>query len=422
MMEANPLSGVQTVATHSTRSSQQVQSEEGNNFEQQLSNQLVQANPASKTGNSESNQLLEDSDDRLDVDLAAHLESTEVLFSENSDLPLAVNAVALEATEETPQVLLSTVETDSEVQPVVSQLDQTVPLAGNPLPPINSLLSANEPPIPLQNPSYTPGANSTSTHAVVNTPVVQVVLDSAKPNQAPASVNNPVVDGELVDKTAGFQDMEIIAANSDKQETNPQANQSRPGISIASSVAATASQLQQVPSSTASANLNFSLSSFPVDSMLSVAVNQTGPGITSTVQSQSWSQGLTEQVAWMVRGNIQSADIRLNPANLGPLEVKLSIEDDVARLSFVTSHAPVREALEAAVPRLREMLEQQGINLADVDISQHSEQGQQSADQASEGSETLVNHADANIGSSDLADEVQGVSQILMNDGLSIYA
>ena len=207
-----------------------------------------------------------------------------------------------------------------------------------------------------------------------------------------------------------------------KQESNLQNNHSRTGTSIASSVAAAASQLQQVPLTTASANLSLPQAAFPVDSLLNVAMNPAGPAISSTVQSQAWSQGLTEQVAWMMRGNIQSAEIRLNPANLGPLEVKLSIEDDVARLSFVSSHAPVREALDAAMPRLREMLEQQGISLADVDVSEHSEQEQQSADEADEGTGMMANHANENTEQSDLSDDIHGVSQISMVDGLSIYA
>ena len=159
-----------------------------------------------------------------------------------------------------------------------------------------------------------------------------------------------------------------------------------------------------------------------MDSILSAGITPVSSGISSSVHSQAWSQGLTEQVSWMMRGGIQSAEIRLNPANLGPLEVKLSIEDDVARVSFVSSHAVVREALDAAMPRLREMLEQQGISLADVDISQYSEQGQQFADEADEGAGGQLNHITSATEQSDQGDDIQGVSEISVSDGLSIYA
>ncbi|MCW8956420.1 MAG: flagellar hook-length control protein FliK, partial [Gammaproteobacteria bacterium] len=387
MMEASPTPRVQALTTQPTRASQQntvQQADGGDNFEQQLSNQLEQANSASGSENSDSNQLVEDAVAGDDTDLPVTLEDAEVLLVEDSDLLLMVDGVEIDATDTGPQLLPGIVEISDEVHSVASPIDQIVPIAGNQLPPVESQLSAIEPPIAMQNSSITVVATTTAS----NTSVAAQVLDSSRASQAQTLVNNQMVEGEMAEDGDGFQDLEIVTANSGKQEAN---QQSRQGISIASSVAAAASQLQQVPLTTASANLNLTSANIPFDSVLSSGVSSATTSISSSIQSQAWSQGLTDQVSWMMRGNIQSAAIRLNPAHLGPLEVKLSIEDDVARLSFVSSHAPVREALDAAMPRLREMLEQQGINLADVDISQHSEQGQQSADEADNGPGVLAN-------------------------------
>jgi flagellar hook-length control protein FliK len=59
---------------------------------------------------------------------------------------------------------------------------------------------------------------------------------------------------------------------------------------------------------------------------------------------------------------------------LGPLEVRIEISPDQQQtnIHFITHHAAVREAVEAALPRLREMLDTQQLSLGDVNVSQHS--------------------------------------------------
>jgi flagellar hook-length control protein FliK len=71
----------------------------------------------------------------------------------------------------------------------------------------------------------------------------------------------------------------------------------------------------------------------------------------------------------MVRGEVARAELRLDPPDLGPLEVRISLVDGETRVSFVAPQAAVREAVEAALPRLREMLTATGLNLGQVDVS-----------------------------------------------------
>jgi len=60
----------------------------------------------------------------------------------------------------------------------------------------------------------------------------------------------------------------------------------------------------------------------------------------------------------------------LNPQHLGPLEMQVQMEGDKATLAFTSQHAQVRDALESALPRLREMFAQNGLNIVDVNVSQ----------------------------------------------------
>jgi hypothetical protein len=82
-----------------------------------------------------------------------------------------------------------------------------------------------------------------------------------------------------------------------------------------------------------------------------------------------WSQSLGERVLMMSDGGMQTARIRLQPEHLGTLDVRIQIEDDTARVFFNAPHGQTREALEAALPKLREMFEANGMHLVQADVS-----------------------------------------------------
>lgn len=99
--------------------------------------------------------------------------------------------------------------------------------------------------------------------------------------------------------------------------------------------------------------------------------------IAHPVSSPTWGDVLGDRVMWMVGQQQQGAELRLNPPALGPLEIKLSMSDGQATLTFSTQHMPVKEALEAATPRLREMFGESGINLGSVSVNLGSASQQQ---------------------------------------------
>lgn len=94
------------------------------------------------------------------------------------------------------------------------------------------------------------------------------------------------------------------------------------------------------------------------------------PVINHSPGESAWSQALGERVLWMTGRDMQQAEVRLNPPQLGPVEIRVSMHNDQANVTFVAQHPFTREALEASIPRLREMFGESNINLADVDVGQ----------------------------------------------------
>ena len=118
----------------------------------------------------------------------------------------------------------------------------------------------------------------------------------------------------------------------------------------------------------------------------------------------AWAQGMGKQILWMANQNISSAEIRLNPAHLGPIEVRLDISDDQINVALSSRHANVREAMEMALPKLREMFDSNGLSLADTDIS-HQSFAQQREQNTAKGQGNSINN---NTGHSDFinSDEI----------------
>ena len=84
---------------------------------------------------------------------------------------------------------------------------------------------------------------------------------------------------------------------------------------------------------------------------------------------QDWGRQFSERVGWVIHARVPSAQLRLNPEHLGPIEMSIEVDDQNARVNFVAAHGMTRDAIEQSLPRLREMLEQQGLNLQQADVS-----------------------------------------------------
>lgn len=94
--------------------------------------------------------------------------------------------------------------------------------------------------------------------------------------------------------------------------------------------------------------------------------------VAAPVGSQTWAAELGQRVVMLARSDVQSAQITVHPANLGPIEVRLSLNGGEATAVFVSPHSDVREALETALPRLREMFASAGIELGQAQVNSQS--------------------------------------------------
>lgn len=92
------------------------------------------------------------------------------------------------------------------------------------------------------------------------------------------------------------------------------------------------------------------------------------------VGSSEWGKALGQQVSNMGHAGHQVAELQLNPPGLGPLKVTLSMNDNQIQAMFVSAHASVRAAVEAALPQLRATLADNGISLGNTSVSAGSQQ------------------------------------------------
>lgn len=89
----------------------------------------------------------------------------------------------------------------------------------------------------------------------------------------------------------------------------------------------------------------------------------------SPVGTPAWHDELGAQLTWMAANGREAASLRLSPEHLGPLEIRISVQDGAASVWFGASNPDTRSALEQSLPRLRELFAAQGIVLADAGVS-----------------------------------------------------
>ncbi|MFL9812340.1 flagellar hook-length control protein FliK [Stutzerimonas sp. VN223-3] len=95
------------------------------------------------------------------------------------------------------------------------------------------------------------------------------------------------------------------------------------------------------------------------------------PGQPVQIQQSGWTEAVVDRVMWLSSQNLKSAEIQLDPAELGRMEVRIDMNKDQTQVTFLSPHAGVRDALEGQMQRLRDMFAQQGMTM-DVNVSDQS--------------------------------------------------
>lgn len=119
------------------------------------------------------------------------------------------------------------------------------------------------------------------------------------------------------------------------------------------------------------------------------------PPLSAPPGDPEWGGELAGRISMMVKSGSQEASLQINPPELGRLDIRITTEGDQARVQFAVHNAEAREVIEQNMPRLREMLEQGGLQLARGDVADHSQSDRQSGEAHGAGPGTDAQDTDA---------------------------
>jgi flagellar hook-length control protein FliK len=184
-----------------------------------------------------------------------------------------------------------------------------------------------------------------------------------------AAQTNAGSEGTAPRPPAGSENaLELFALLEQPVERN--AHSETAGASLdAPAATAPATQLQPVAPPMVDLTQSAALASFhPAVSHTGSAQSNPSPVLSAPVGTPAWSDELGGHVTWMAQRGSDSASLTVSPADLGPIEVRISIHSGQASVWFGAAHADTRTALEQALPRLRELFAAQGMSLADSGV------------------------------------------------------
>lgn len=134
--------------------------------------------------------------------------------------------------------------------------------------------------------------------------------------------------------------------------------------------------------------------------------------INTPVTHDKWGDEFNQKITWLASSKEQSAELHLNPPQLGPMDVVLKVSGDQATALFSSPHAAVREAIEQALPKLREMLADSGIMLGNASVNDQAPRNRQNdSDNRSSGTRAGIGAIGEMDASSKLSARVSPISR-----------
>lgn len=292
------------------------------------------------------------------------------------------------------------------VQALVAQppVEPVMPVAPVVAPPVDvpvsvtAAVAALQPAVPVQDKGFDPAADP-----LAGLPAVQMALEqSAKAStSAPVPASAPATSTSTAAKTSSVQgDVDPLqaAANNlavitDQPPTDGASTES--GDKAFKGLIEDG--LKDVKSSAADTRIDdfanrLAALSQAVEPKVAAALPMTQSLTQPLAMHQSgWSEAVVDRVMYMSSQNLKSADIQLEPAELGRLDIRVNMApDQQTQVTFMSAHAGVREALEGQMSKLRDSFTQQGLGQVDVSVADQSRgwqgQGQgQNQQQANQG-------------------------------------
>lgn len=238
------------------------------------------------------------------------------------------------------------------------------PLASNPLP-VDKDTSATTPDegetaVPLFGPSGLIG-NASATDP-------KLTLPESAPNGNAATL--PAADDTTPANTAatGHKGGQGLLAAADSATT-------------ASTVAELAARISEPPAAAAQATNSFAAMHAAALANLQAPAAQAAPSpvplhVATPASSPHWPEEVGNKVSWMVNNTESHAELTLTPPQLGKVEVSITVSGDQTSAQFVAATPAARELIEQSLPRLREILEQSGINLGQTDVGTSGQSAQ----------------------------------------------
>lgn len=338
-------------------------------FNQQLNEEIEKVSETTNTGDAESNEDSTDDD------------------QQKADILLALESAPGQSTEEEKQGQLT-----GKLLPPAAALEQQI---ANDNPAEKVTVSKN---------SASP-VLSTETHEKSQS---QAVLADQKMTSQTSKATESVTDIPLEETPVDEAlDETVLKTNEAKKTTTDNAV-----------VKTELSEFTKVLKTTNAGQLNTINSTTTVDNTQKDASTQLSQQlqVATPLNNKQWGHEFAHRIGMMIANSQQqTAELQLNPARLGPLSVKLHIEDDKANISFVTHHHSVKEAIEVSLPRLKEQLEQQGLDMGHVDVSSHENEHTGDRESASEFMSGFENSDD------DSPVDRESVIQFQADEGVSIF-
>jgi flagellar hook-length control protein FliK len=181
---------------------------------------------------------------------------------------------------------------------------------------------------------------------------------------SPASIKNPALaaaGADLgADKASATADLRAALGNA-KADAKPQVDATDFTLQQARDAALLA-QKEQAPVAVAAAQLQPAV-------LEAAQAAAAGEALTAHVGTDAWNDQVGQKVVYMLGAEDQTASLTLNPPDLGPLQVVLSVSNGQADVTFSSNQLEVRQALENALPRLQEMMGESGIALGNATVN-----------------------------------------------------
>jgi flagellar hook-length control protein FliK len=150
------------------------------------------------------------------------------------------------------------------------------------------------------------------------------------------------------------------------------------------------------------------------------------------MHQSGWTEEIVNRVMYLSSANLKAADIQLQPAELGRLDIRVNmVPDQQTQVTFMSAHPSVREALDGQMHRLRDMFNQQGMGQVDVNVSDQNRgwQGQQGQEQAQQGQSGRTSAAGGRLDSADeelapaaIAEAAAQTTSVIGSSAVDYYA